>query len=566
MTRSPRTRGSAPATSRTPPSASRASSRRDASASRSSAGRSSANSPTNRRAPMTTGPAGRELIAEARDRQHRRFDGVALYSTSRLSRDRVSAGLLERELRKLVVSVVYAHAGGDSSTPEGELTIGVLQVIDQLERSRLKRENRRGMRQNALAGYRNGGRAPYGYKLKHEPHTNPIRAAAGETKSRLAIDPDEAPIVREIFMLWTTKELGVTAIADLLNEHRVPCPTATNPRLNATRRWAKATINAMLVNPVYAGRQVWDRRDNATRREQGISAPWRSEDEWTVCENAHEPDRQRGIVRRRASACRAQTEGIQPATNRQPRAPAERHGPLRHRTPVPERLPSSRQRPHVLPLHVRPALRQGRYRRHRQPRDDLQRPRGRAAPNDRTLLRRAAVRVDAARSTARAAGPTGADKRNRSSADGRASASADHRGRSSHRPPGAGAGARDRARCRPSPDRETEGREGGGTGGPAEARDSPRTPRPGGGARSGAPFSERLRDADNTTKRALFDAFDLRVVYDKTSDRLSISATLIETVASMLRNGLQPRVVAKNTPGVGLEPTTLRLTAECSAD
>jgi site-specific DNA recombinase len=69
----------------------------------------------------------------------------------------------------------------------------------------------------------------------------------------------------------------------------VPCPTATNPRLNATRRWAKATINAMLVNPVYVGKQVWDRRDNATRREQGVSAPWRSEDEWTVCEDAHEP-------------------------------------------------------------------------------------------------------------------------------------------------------------------------------------------------------------------------------------------------------------------------------------
>jgi site-specific DNA recombinase len=110
-------------------------------------------------------------------------------------------GSFERELRKLGVSVVYAHAGADSSTPEGELTTGVLKVIDQFERFRLKRENRRGMRQNTLAGYRNGGRASYGYKRKEEPHTNPIRAAAGETKSRLVIDPDEAPIVREIFEL-----------------------------------------------------------------------------------------------------------------------------------------------------------------------------------------------------------------------------------------------------------------------------------------------------------------------------------------------------------------------------
>jgi hypothetical protein len=50
-------------------------------------------------------------------------------------------------------------------------------------------------------------------------------------------------------------------------------------------------------------------------------------------------------------------------------------------------------------------------------------------------------------------------------------------------------------------------------------------------------LSERLRNADDATKRALFDAFDLRVAYDKTGDRLSISATLTEAVASMLRTG-----------------------------
>ena len=55
----------------------------------------------------------------------------------------------------------------------------------------------------------------------------------------------------------------------------------------------------MLRNPVYVGKQVWDQRDNATRREQGGSAPWQSEDEWT---SARTPtsDREPGPVRRRA--------------------------------------------------------------------------------------------------------------------------------------------------------------------------------------------------------------------------------------------------------------------------
>ena len=51
-------------------------------------------------------------------------------------------------------------------------------------------------------------------------------------------------------------------------------------------------------------------------------------------------------------------------------------------------------------------------------------------------------------------------------------------------------------------------------------------------------LSERPHDVDDATKRALFDAFDLRIVYDKASDRLSISATLTEAVATILRTGL----------------------------
>jgi hypothetical protein len=58
-------------------------------------------------------------------------------------------------------------------------------------------------------------------------------------------------------------------------------------------------------------------------------------------------------------------------------------------------------------------------------------------------------------------------------------------------------------------------------------------------------LAEWLHDADNATKRALFDAFDLRVVYDKASDRLSISATLTDAVAAMLRSGLEPPRLSK---------------------
>jgi site-specific DNA recombinase len=499
-------------------------------------------------------PGWSELIAEARDRGHRHFDGVVLYSTSRLSRDRVSAGLFERELRELGVSVVYAHAGADSSTPEGELTIGVLQVIDQFERSRLKRESRRGMRQNALAGYRNGGRAPYGYKRQTEPHTNPIRAAAGETKSRLVIDPDQAPIVREIFELWVVKERGVTAIADALNERRVPCPMATNPRLNATRRWAGATINAMLRNPVYLGKQVWDRRDNATRREQGGAAPWRSEDEWTVCEDAHEPI----VSEELFAAAQARVERKRRAYSR-PRAGNREHllsGMVRCATGHPS-------------LSAYPAVVKG----HTYYRCTYGQNYGKVAAD--TIASHGMtcnVREDAMLPlierffAERLFGPMRLDLL-REQLDLHEHTSATEAQQTAARLQAQITEA-DRAIAMQvralehgiEPDvvqariEELKAEKAEAQAALPKLGIAPERQDPAAVLDQVPDLSERLRDADCTTKRALFDAFDLRVIYDKTSDRLSIGATLTETVASMLHNGLEPRLLQKALRGWDSNP------------
>jgi hypothetical protein len=67
-------------------------------------------------------------------------------------------------------------------------------------------------------------------------------------------------------------------------------------------------------------------------------------------------------------------------------------------------------------------------------------------------------------------------------------------------------------------------------------------------------LTERLRDADDATKHALFDAFDLRVAYDKASDRLSISAMLTEAVAAMLRIGLEAGLLEQSLRGWDSNP------------
>ena len=76
-------------------------------------------------------------------------------------------------------------------------------------------------------------------------------------------------------------------------------------------------------------------------------------------------------------------------------------------------------------------------------------------------------------------------------------------------------------------------------------------------------LGEALRKASKELQRRLFEAFDLRIAYDKVGGRIEISVTLWEGVAgpgevqSPPDGGLQ--VVAKGIAGAGFEPATFGL-------
>jgi DNA invertase Pin-like site-specific DNA recombinase len=202
-----------------------------------------------------------ELVREAKDRDARRFDAVVIYATSRLSRDLFRALAYERELARAGVEVFYALAAGDQTTPEGRLIRHMFQALDQFEVEKLGREVRRGQAENTRQGYRNGGRAPYGYRLQHEPHPDPRRAHAGDTKSRLVPDADQAPVAVEIFERYLSG-WGYNEIANHLNRPGGPSPPVhVDSSRNTARKWSKTTIRAILENPVYTGRLYWNRLD-----------------------------------------------------------------------------------------------------------------------------------------------------------------------------------------------------------------------------------------------------------------------------------------------------------------
>jgi site-specific DNA recombinase len=57
--------------------------------------------------------------------------------------------------------------------------------------------------------------------------------------------------------------MGIKQIAERLNRDGVPCPSAHDPARNPHRThqaWLASAVRAILTNPRYTGRQVWNRQ------------------------------------------------------------------------------------------------------------------------------------------------------------------------------------------------------------------------------------------------------------------------------------------------------------------
>ncbi|HEX7245089.1 MAG TPA: recombinase family protein [Solirubrobacterales bacterium] len=229
-----------------------------------------------------------ELLREAKEPEARRFDAVIIYSTSRLSRDLFHALTYEREMTRAGVEVFYALTAGDQTSPEGRLIRHMFQALDQFEVEKLGREVRRGQKENTRQGYRNGGRAPYGYRLRHEAHPDPARAKAGDTKSRLVLDRERAPVVAEIFERFLAGA-GYKEIANELNRPSGPPPPShVDSKRNTSGKWAKTTIKSMLENPVYTGRLYWNRLDSRAQKQGAGPRVRRDPDEWIEAAQRHD--------------------------------------------------------------------------------------------------------------------------------------------------------------------------------------------------------------------------------------------------------------------------------------
>jgi site-specific DNA recombinase len=174
------------------------------------------------------------------DASHGRFDLVLLNDVDRLARDVAHLGIVKRDLESRGVEVIFRKLPAEKS-PTYNLMVNILGSFAEFEREMIADRTRRGRRHKVEARQQFIGTLPaYGYRYV------PKDKGVGNN-GYLAIVPEEAAVVRQIYE-WVSEEgLSARKVVKRLNERGIP------PRKG--KQWGKSSVIRILRNEMYAG--VW---------------------------------------------------------------------------------------------------------------------------------------------------------------------------------------------------------------------------------------------------------------------------------------------------------------------
>src|SRR6266542_5717566 len=214
--------------------------------------------------PPARRPEANRLLAELANTE-RGFDGVVVGEPQRAFYGNQFGNTFPL-FEHYGVPLWVPEVGGpiDSVNEAHDMIMSTFGSFSKGERNRIKTRVRTTMAALAQTqGRFLGGRPPYGHLLIDAgPHPNPAKAADGKRLHALAIDEEAAAVVQRIFAEFLAG-YGIYAMAERLTADGIPCPSAHDPDRNRHRcgiAWSKGAIRAILTNPRYTGRQVWNRK------------------------------------------------------------------------------------------------------------------------------------------------------------------------------------------------------------------------------------------------------------------------------------------------------------------
>lgn len=236
----------------------------------------------------------------------RRIDCIVVKDLSRFGRNYVETGYyLEKIFPYLGVRFVAVNDSYDSAKDTGgnELILSLKNLVNDLYAKDISQKSGSALATKQCNGEFIGAFPPYGY-LK-----------SPEDKHKLVIDPQTAPIVREIFS-WKLEGLGMIQIARRLNEREIPSPAVYHVLCGRKKKmptgtgaiWQGQIIKQITGNPVYAGHMA----QGKTRKSLSDGQPTTivSKENWIVVRNTHEAiidqdtfDRVQAIKEQRHKEC-----------------------------------------------------------------------------------------------------------------------------------------------------------------------------------------------------------------------------------------------------------------------
>jgi len=159
------------------------------------------------------------------------FDVIVFWKLDRFCRSLVDLVNIERTLRQCGVQLCSVTEFIDTTTSVGRFNYRNLASVAELERELIGERARLGLYALAREGRWPNSHPPFGYIKDHD--------------GRLAVNEDEAKIVRRIFRVYVA-EKSMPQVAFELNKERVPARKGG--------LWNAQAVREVLTNPIYVGR------------------------------------------------------------------------------------------------------------------------------------------------------------------------------------------------------------------------------------------------------------------------------------------------------------------------
>jgi len=209
---------------------------------------------------------------------------IVVKDLSRFGRNYIETGTyLEKILpffNVRFISVNDAYDSLNASSQDEGYAVPLKNLIHDVYARDISKKIKSGLAVKRSRGEFTGCVAAYGYQKADN--------------SRLVIDEETAPVVRNIFQ-WAAEGMGDVRIAQRLNELGIPSPSQyryekgiiKSERYADMRYWYKSAIRRILVNPVYLGHMVQGKTKSDLWGKGGcVELP---QEQWVKIKNTHEP-------------------------------------------------------------------------------------------------------------------------------------------------------------------------------------------------------------------------------------------------------------------------------------